>query len=159
TRADLPTYPFQHQRYWLESQRLTTTPTDTIAELIPREETEVSLSQRLDGLSEAEQVKELLTLVRAEATATLGRPASELIDEGAAFFEEGFNSLTAVELRNRLIEATGTELSVMLLFDHPTPAILAEHLQQQLAAAAAATPTATPAPAATPASPTKTTKE
>ncbi|RKN03587.1 acyltransferase domain-containing protein [Streptomyces radicis] len=151
TRADLPTYPFQHRRYWLESQRLTMTPADPIAELIPQEETEVSLSQRLAGLSEAEQVQELLTLVRAEATATLGKPGSELIDEGAAFFEAGFNSLTAVELRNRLIEATGTELSVMLLFDHPTPAILAEHLQQQLAAA--------PAPATAPASPTKTTKE
>jgi acyl carrier protein len=56
------------------------------------------------------------------------------IDGDSPLFEVGFNSLSAVELRNRLAAATGLTLSPMLLFDHPTPALAAEFLREQLAA-------------------------
>ncbi|MFD0430779.1 acyl carrier protein [Streptomyces zhihengii] len=87
-----------------------------------------SFAERFAALPEEERLGALLGLVRAETATSLGYASADEVDDDEAFFDVGFNSLTAVELRNRLAEELGVELPVMLLFDHPTPGMLAEYL-------------------------------
>ncbi|MCV7381188.1 polyketide synthase [Mycobacterium alsense] len=92
-----------------------------------------ALAHRLDGLSEAEQHAVLLDLVRAHIATVLGNTTAEAIDPDKAFSELGFDSLTAVEMRNRLKTATGLALSPTLIFDYPTPNGLAGYIRTELA--------------------------
>jgi acyl carrier protein len=71
-------------------------------------------------------------LVRSHAATVLGHSGSHDIDAERAFQDLGFESLTGVELRNRLKADTGLALSRTLIFDYPTPTALADHLQQLL---------------------------
>ncbi|QFZ24472.1 hypothetical protein EKG83_24430 [Saccharothrix syringae] len=91
-----------------------------------------ALVERLAGLGEPEQDLALLELVLAHVATVLGHADPAALDPGHAFTELGFDSLTAVELRNRLNRATGRRLAATLVFDHPTPVALAGHLRREL---------------------------
>ncbi|MFB7919577.1 SDR family NAD(P)-dependent oxidoreductase, partial [Streptomyces sp. NPDC056061] len=105
-----------------------------------------ALAQKLGGLPEAEQERLLLELVRGAVATVLGYADAEAVDSARAFKELGFDSLTAVELRNRLGAASGLKLPPSLIFDYPTPKALAKHLRAELSggrpALAAPLPTA-----------------
>ncbi|WP_037306040.1 type I polyketide synthase, partial [Amycolatopsis orientalis] len=128
-------------------------PSRLLAELAPvPEETGprlTGLAARVAGLDPAERERVVLATVRTEAAAVLGYPDPALVDSGSAFRELGFDSLTAVELRNRIATATGLKLPSSLVFDYPTPAVLAAHLLAGLLGAEAETPAAVAAPAVT----------
>ncbi|BBC63203.1 hypothetical protein MMRN_00990 [Mycobacterium marinum] len=93
---------------------------------------ESGLTQRLQALSPDQQHQLLVETVRNQAAVVLGRPSGQDIDPECTFQDLGLDSLTAVELRNRLKAASGLSLSPTLIFDYPTPVTLARHLAQQL---------------------------
>ncbi|MGF1426766.1 type I polyketide synthase [Kitasatospora sp. LaBMicrA B282] len=93
---------------------------------------EVPLVQQLGALPEGERRRFLADLVRSQAAGVLGLAGGSAVAEGRGFFDLGLDSLTAVQLRNRLGAAVGLTLPTTLVFDHPTPAALTEYLMAQL---------------------------
>nr|AUO16400.1 polyketide synthase [Streptomyces sp. IMB7-145] len=95
-------------------------------------EAAAGLRERLAGLTEAEIDRTLLNLVRGHVAAVLGFTGGETVEPERAFKELGFESLTAVEFRNRLVAETGLELPTTLVFDYPNASILADHLRAEV---------------------------
>ena len=91
-----------------------------------------ALAQRLHGLSTDEQHSVILDLLRTHMATVLGNTEPGAINAELAFQDHGFDSLTAVELRNRLKTATGLTLSPTLIFDYPNPTALATYIRTQL---------------------------
>ncbi|SCL26406.1 Acyl transferase domain-containing protein [Micromonospora pallida] len=90
------------------------------------------LLAELRPLPGAERRGSLLELVRVTAAKVLGHAMADAVDTERGFLDLGFDSLTAVELRNLLGAETGHELSTTVVFDYPTPADLADHLHEEL---------------------------
>ncbi|WP_394298784.1 type I polyketide synthase [Allosalinactinospora lopnorensis] len=97
------------------------------------------LARQLSGMTGAERDRALLDLIRAHAAQVLGHDTPDAVSPGRPFTELGFDSLTAVEFRNRLGAATGLRLPATLLFDCPTPGEVVRELHGRLAPEPAAT--------------------
>nr|WP_280383991.1 type I polyketide synthase [Nocardia wallacei] len=105
---------------------------------------------RLAGRTAADQEELVLSVIREHAAAVLGHDDGRLLDAATAFQEAGFDSLGAVEFRNRLQRATGVRMPATAVFDYPTPIALARRLRTELTgerSAAAVPVVATPADA------------
>ncbi|MFE7779260.1 beta-ketoacyl synthase N-terminal-like domain-containing protein, partial [Streptomyces sp. NPDC057445] len=87
-----------------------------------------SLAARLGELEPAERVEVVLGLVREHTAAILGYAGAGGVEAELSFKDLGFDSLTGIELRNRLASATGLRLPATLVFDHPSPVELARHI-------------------------------
>jgi acyl transferase domain-containing protein len=154
TRVQLPTYAFQRRRYWLEastpprsangshrqldyeSSTAGSTPLSDVSLALdagsPEQTPGLELRERLRSTPPQEHRQILLELVCTEVARALGYPSSEAVDPKLTFKEFGFDSLTAVELRERLAGVTGSRLSNTLVFNHPSPAVLADYLLERL---------------------------
>ncbi|WP_067456435.1 type I polyketide synthase [Actinomadura macra] len=187
-RIDLPTYPFQRRRYWIDAS--TGTPArgaqarfweavesgdlawlaealqaddpdraKALSEVLPAladwwrshrpappdglpfedgpehepdPEAYAQLLDRLAGESAEGRERVLSDLVLGQAAAVLGHDAADEIDPDLPLIESGLNSLTALDLRNRLCAATGLMLPAVAVFEHPTPAALVRYLLREL---------------------------
>lgn len=109
------------------------------------------LADRLARVPEAERAERVLALVREEISRALGLRSTESVRPDQPLRELGMDSVTAVELRNRIGARIGAKLPATLLFDHPTAARLAAHLlSTALAAGDRTTPATRPTRATTP---------
>ncbi|MGH3378537.1 MAG: acyltransferase domain-containing protein, partial [Actinoallomurus sp.] len=125
----LPTYPFQRRMYWLApGSGSVTALTGAQDEPSPVPD----LTARLAGLDEPEQDNLLLGLVLTETEAVLGGRTLNGSDATSLFSEIGLNSVNAIELRNRLIAATGLRLQATVMFDYPTPTAVARLMREDL---------------------------
>ncbi|MFI2078589.1 type I polyketide synthase, partial [Streptomyces triculaminicus] len=138
-QVDLPTYAFQRRRYWREpaaAQRMVTAgQLEELPDEVPDDQVPEQLRKlraRVSGASGGEGHRILLDLVCAHAAAVGEFASPGDLDTSRTFKELGFESLTAVELRNRLASATGLRLPSTLLFDCPTPDEAAAYLRGQL---------------------------
>ncbi|MBW1599885.1 alpha/beta fold hydrolase [Streptomyces sp. JJ38] len=97
------------------------------------EQSSGALARRLGGVTEPEERERVvLELVREQAAAILGHASADDIDPERPFKDLGFDSLGAVELRNRLVRVSGGPLPTTLIFDHPTPADVARLLLEKV---------------------------
>ncbi|MFE2188852.1 SDR family NAD(P)-dependent oxidoreductase, partial [Streptomyces sp. NPDC059455] len=136
--VDLPTYAFQHRRYWPDAPESDASavgepgPRPLPEPTAPQDANATAFAARLMSGTEAEQHRMVLDLVLSSAAAVLGHDDASAIDGERAFQDLGFDSLNVVRLRNRLRDLTGAELPTTLAFDHPTPAALASFLHARL---------------------------
>nr|WP_232546768.1 beta-ketoacyl reductase [Streptomyces antimycoticus] len=98
----------------------------------PAESAAAELRASLEGLSSAKRQRSLRKLVRQHVAAVLVHATPDAIESDRSFRELGFDSLTAVQLRNRLGAITGLELPTTLAFDFPNLTVLAEHLETNM---------------------------
>jgi acyl transferase domain-containing protein len=136
----LPTYAFQRQRFWLQSGmvgRAKSAPPEDFGTPQPAVcgvddvPPHTALIQSLQGLTVAQQHDLLTELVCAQVAGVLGHSVAD-VDPHQPFQELGLQSLSAIELRNRLKTATGLDLSPTLVFEYPTPSALAGRFVTEL---------------------------
>ncbi|MEU7757294.1 SDR family NAD(P)-dependent oxidoreductase, partial [Micromonospora sp. NPDC049171] len=126
-------------------RRLVGAPARRAAAALP--ESVYALADRLAASAQPDRL--LLDVVQTHVAAVLGHRPSDALDRARSFKELGFDSLTAVELRNRLRADTGLRLPATLVFDHPTPDALAAFLKAELLGTSAAAPAPPPVAAGT----------
>nr|MDQ2957114.1 acyltransferase domain-containing protein [Actinomycetota bacterium] len=143
-RIELPSYAFQRERHWVQdptdtptmepdtAEPATALPVVTGSAALTGSTALGALRSRLTERTEDERLPELLELVSSQAAAVLGHYSTDQIESRRAFKALGFDSMSAVELRQVLAEHTGLELPSSLLFDYPTPLSLARHLQAEI---------------------------
>ncbi|MGC4951526.1 type I polyketide synthase, partial [Streptomyces sp. DT224] len=142
-RLPLPTYAFQREYHWLPAEItagvdapavLPAAPMPTAPATAPVVGTDAARTwaERLVGRSPQEQDRTLLELVRDSIALVLGHSSSARVDTDSSFKDLGFDSLSGVELRNRLSTALGLTLPSSLVYDYPSPTGLAGHLRTEL---------------------------
>ncbi|WP_025618774.1 type I polyketide synthase [Salinispora cortesiana] len=164
--VDLPTYPFQRRRYWLPPAAVPPPTSPAPRELVgggdsprrpaaTRRSTDTvpsagaapaadgmqvaggaMLAARLGALSEEEQFLHLVRTVQTLVAAVLGHADPDELDPDESLLDLGFDSLTAVELRNQIRDLSGVNLPASLVFEYPTVAVLADHLLSRVLHAA-----------------------
>ncbi|WP_435126778.1 type I polyketide synthase [Actinacidiphila sp. bgisy144] len=150
--VELPTYAFQHERYWLDAE-----PSSPAAELPPTgldahpvaDPAPDGLRGQLAGRPRPQQEQFVLDLVRNQAAAVLGHGSPDALDPARTFKELGFDSVTGVDLRNRLSGAAALRLPTTLIYDHPTPLLLSAFLRGEALGGSGADGPADPGPTRT----------
>ncbi|MCM3924595.1 acyltransferase domain-containing protein [Frankia sp. AiPs1] len=137
----LPTYPFEHRRYWWPPEVVTpvatpaatpvAAPAATAEPGVPTPGSAVAPTNNGDAGHSAAAA--LLALVLGAAADVLGHADPQSIGADDNFLDIGFSSFTALEVRNRLCEATGLTLPPVLLYEHPTPSAVVRFIRDQAA--------------------------
>jgi acyl transferase domain-containing protein len=132
-RVELPTYAFQRKRYWLNSGQEDGDPATIGLETFEYPVLS-AVAERLVGVAQGKRERVVLDLVCTQVAAVLGHASARGVDSGRAFNELGLDSHGAVELRDRLTQASGLKLPVSLVFDYPTPVAVARLLLAEMTA-------------------------
>ncbi|WPO75009.1 SDR family NAD(P)-dependent oxidoreductase [Streptomyces sp. KN37] len=130
--VELPTYAFQRDRYWLAPSAAGGPVRVELPSAAVSEPVDGFRQKVLDAPTDAQRLRVVLDEVCGQAAAVLGWSSAQEVEVTRAFREAGFDSLTAVDLRNRLGIATGQPLAPTAVFDYPTPLRLAEHLRDRI---------------------------
>ncbi|MFF3488526.1 type I polyketide synthase [Streptomyces sp. NPDC002701] len=133
-RADLPTYAFQRQRYWLTSSHTAVTAEVSPAQPPADDGHLVPLADRVAALDADGARALVLEHVLERVAVVLGRPAGEAVDPDSEFKEFGFDSMLSAELSKRLTASTGLKLRANLVLRHPSPRLVAAHITSSMAA-------------------------
>ncbi|UGT62424.1 SDR family NAD(P)-dependent oxidoreductase [Nocardia asteroides] len=131
-RIELPTYAFQRTRYWIDADRSAARRDERVPRAVTPEPAAPVALDRFTGLDTPARRAAVLSLVRDETAAVLKHPSGDEVAVSRAFRDLGLDSLTAVDLRNRLRAATGLALPATLIFDHPSPEAVAEFVVSAL---------------------------
>ncbi|MEH0554901.1 SDR family NAD(P)-dependent oxidoreductase [Streptomyces sp. B21-101] len=141
-RITLPTYAFQHKRYWIDTPGRTA-PAPASADAAPDAAPDAGLdseaendteadghdwAERLHGLSDSQRIALIAELISRHTAEILEYGAENEVDPALPFKELGYNSLTSVDLRSSLSADLGVALPPSLVYDYPTPEILARHI-------------------------------
>lgn len=122
----LPTHAFQRDRYWLDTAQ------DLVAARPAPAAAEAPTPETLAELPPEELTERLLILVRQHAADVLGHSDPGAIPDTENFLDMGFSSFTALEVRNRLCDATGLLIPPVAMYEYPTPLVLADFLKKEL---------------------------
>ncbi|WP_224278900.1 type I polyketide synthase [Streptomyces sp. LS1784] len=152
----LPTYAFQRKRHWLpalaapapapvpapEPAAEEAAPSGRVLKPGERPEVAARLAGVLAGLDEEKQLLHMMDRIATRVAAVLGHDSADAIDPDVPFLDLGVDSLMAVEMRNQFSDFCGVSLRPTLVFEHPTLAVLADHLLARVLAAVSTTPDA-----------------